>query len=170
MTVPRYTTSLAGIVADDLAGGFWVGWPSPPDLSMHLAMLHGSEAVVLALDPDVAPGRPGRVVGFVNAVGDGVLAAYLPCLEVLPAWQGRGVGSELVRRIVAELAPRYMIDLVCDEDVVPFYERLGFAPHRATIRRDRSAIMAGRGGGFLTGDGMIAGHDRIPPNPRPEDP
>ena len=102
---------------------------------MHLAMLRGSEAVVLAIDE-----ATGQVVGFVNAVGDGVLAAYVPCLEVLPAWQRRGIGSELVRRLLDGLSPRYMVDLVCDEDVEPFYQRLGFMPYRAMIRRDRQAI------------------------------
>jgi ribosomal protein S18 acetylase RimI-like enzyme len=138
----RYTTSLDGITEADLAGGFWVGWPQPPSPATHLAMLRGSEAVVLALDETVPPGTPARVVGFVNAVGDGVLAAYLPCLEVLPAWQGQGIGSELVRRVLAELEPRYMVDLVCDEDVVPFYQRLGLVPYGAMIRRDRSALAA----------------------------
>lgn len=141
----RYATSLDGINAEDLGGGFWVGWPTPPTAAMHLAMLDGSEAVVLAIDDEAASGSPGRVVGFVNAVGDGVLAAYVPCLEVLPAWQGRGIGSELVRRVLGALGPRYMVDLVCDEDVVPFYERLGFTPYRAMIRRDRVAIMTAAG-------------------------
>lgn len=138
--VVRYTTSLGEIRAEDLAGGFWVGWPTPPTPAMHLAMLRGSEAVVLAIDE-----ATGEVVGFVNAVGDGVLAAYVPCLEVLPAWQGQGIGSELVRRILAALEPRYMVDLVCDDDVVPFYERLGLVPYRAMIRRDRTAIMTSPG-------------------------
>jgi GNAT superfamily N-acetyltransferase len=136
----RYATTLEGIRTEDLAGGFWVGWPTPPSPAMHLAMLHGSEAVVLAIDEE-----SGRVVGFVNAIGDGVIAAYVPCLEVLPAWQGQGIGSELVRRILAGLEPRYMIDLVCDEDVVPFYERLGLQPYTAMIRRDRTAIMTSLG-------------------------
>ncbi len=139
----RYTTTLDGITEDDLRGGFWVGWPDPPAAGMHLAMLRGSEAVVLAIDDEAKPGAP-RVVGFVNAVGDGVLAAYLPCLEVLPAWQGQGIGSELVRRVLAAVEPRYMVDLVCDDDVVPFYERLGMTPYRAMIRRDRRALKASR--------------------------
>jgi GNAT superfamily N-acetyltransferase len=137
----RYTTTLDGITEDDLRGGFWVGWPDPPAAGMHLAMLRGSEAVVLAIDDEAKPGVP-RVVGFVNAVGDGVLAAYLPCLEVLPAWQGQGIGSELVRRILAAVEPRYMVDLVCDDGVAPFYERLGLTPYRAMIRRDRRALKA----------------------------
>ena len=140
MSPVRYTSSLDGITAGDLDRGFWVGWPAPPTPGQHLAMLHGSEAVVLAIDEDVQHGSPGRIVGFVTAIGDGVLSASIPLLEVLPAWQGQGVGSELVRRVLAELGPRYMVDLTCDEDLVPFYERLGFRPYRAMIRRDRSAI------------------------------
>ena len=99
-------------------------------------MLRGSEAVVLAIDD-----ATGQVVGFVSAVGDGVLAASVPLVEVLPRWQGQGIGSELVRRILAALEPRYMVDLVCDDDLVPFYERLGLVRYTAMIRRDRASIM-----------------------------
>jgi GNAT superfamily N-acetyltransferase len=42
----------------------------------------------------------GRVAGLVNMLGDGVLTAFIPWLEVLPGYQGRGVGSELMRRIL----------------------------------------------------------------------
>ena len=107
--------SLDGITAADLAGGFWVGWPDPPSPERHLEALRGSEVVVLAIDEAIAAGSPGRVVGVVTAVGDGVLAASIPLLEVLPAWQGQGIGSELVRRVVASPEPRYMLDLVCDD-------------------------------------------------------
>jgi ribosomal protein S18 acetylase RimI-like enzyme len=137
----HYQTTLDDLTPRDLAGGFFVGWPTPPTPAVHLAMLRGSEAVVLAVAEDVPPGSPGRVVGFVNAVGDGVLSAYVPLLEVLPAWQGRGIGSELVRRLLEALGPRYMVDLVCDDDLVPFYERLGLSRSISMIRRDRRAIM-----------------------------
>ena len=141
----RYVTSLEGITSGDLAGGFWVGWPTPPTPTVHLAMLRGSEVVVLALDDATPTGSPGRVVGFVHAIGDGVLSAFVPNLEVLPAWQGQGIGSELVRRLLDALGPRYVVDLVCDDDVVPFYERLGLSRYTAMIRRDRSAIMTATG-------------------------
>ena len=102
-------------------GGFFVGWPNPPSAERHLELLRGSAAVELALDGD-----NGQVVGFVTAVGDGVLSAYIPLLEVLPAYQGRGIGSELVRRLLARLADLYMVDVCCDAELEPFYRRLGF--------------------------------------------
>jgi ribosomal protein S18 acetylase RimI-like enzyme len=114
----EYTELLDGLEPHHL-DGFFVGWPNPPSPERRLELLRGSAAVVLARDGE-------RVVGFVNAISDGVLSAYIPLLEVLPAYQGRGIGSELVRRIVARLERLYMIDLCCDAELEPFYRRLGF--------------------------------------------
>jgi ribosomal protein S18 acetylase RimI-like enzyme len=114
----EYTELLDGLEPHHL-DGFFVGWPNPPSSERRLELLRGSAAVVLARDGE-------RVVGFVNAISDGVLSAYIPLLEVLPAYQGRGIGSELVRRIVARLERLYMIDLCCDAELEPFYRRLGF--------------------------------------------
>ena len=70
-----------------------------------------------------------------TAVGDGVFASYIPLLEVLPEYQGRGIGSELVGRLLRRLADRYMVDLVCDEKLSPFYERFGMVPYGVMILR-----------------------------------
>lgn len=126
-----YTNSLAGIGPGQL-GGFWVGWPHPPSPQAHLKILQGSYALWLAVDR----ADNGRVVGFINAVSDGLQAAYIPNLEVLPAYQGRGIGSELVRRMLASLEHLYMIDLICDAALQPFYERLGLRPYSGMIRRN----------------------------------
>lgn len=63
-------------------------------------------------------------------MSDGVLSAYIPLLEVLPEAQRQGIGSELTRRMLASLDHLYMVDLLCDRDVQPFYARLGM--HEAT--------------------------------------
>ena len=70
--------------------------------------------------------NPRRVVGFITALSDGVSCAYIPHLEVITDRQDRGIGSELVRRLREALREIYMIDLLCDDDVIPFYEGLGF--------------------------------------------
>ena len=113
----EYVLSLDGVEPEQLEG-FFVDWPTPLTAERHLEVLRGSSQVVLARDG-------ARVVGFVTAISDGVLSAYVPLLEVLPEYQGQGIGTELVRRLLAALGPLYMVDLVCDKDVVPFYERLG---------------------------------------------
>ena len=115
----QYRTSTEGITASMLTG-FFVGWPNPPDSETHLRILNGSSHVVLAMDS-----LGERVIGFITAVSDGVSAAYIPHLEVLPEHQGVGIGRELVQRMLKQLNDIYMIDLLCDENVVPFYEKLG---------------------------------------------
>jgi ribosomal protein S18 acetylase RimI-like enzyme len=125
-----YTDSLDGITANKL-NGFFVGWPNPPKPDAHLHILQGSSHIVLALDD-----QTGQVVGFITAISDRVSAAYIPHLEVLPAYQQQGIGSALVKRMLEALRNIYMIDLTCDVDVQHFYERFGMQPYTAMIIRN----------------------------------
>jgi GNAT superfamily N-acetyltransferase len=118
----RYTDSLADVGTEHLQGGFFVGWPNPPSPTTHYQILANSFAIVLARIDD------GTVVGFITAVSDNISCAYIPHLEVLPAFQGQGIGSELVRRMITKLRHLYMVDLVCDPPLQTFYERLGMQP------------------------------------------
>jgi ribosomal protein S18 acetylase RimI-like enzyme len=117
--MPSYVDSAAGIRSDQLTGGFFVGWPSPPTVERHLDILRGSDAVVIAIGD-------GAVVGYATAISDGVLSAFIPLLEVLPAYQHQGIATELMRRLLAQLDHLYMVDVCCDADLEPFYRRLGF--------------------------------------------
>ncbi len=114
-----YVYTSAGIAPWQIEG-FFEGWPNPPTPETHLRILAQSAETVLAIDDET-----DAVVGFINAVSDGVLAAYIPLLEVLPKYRGRGIGCELVERMLTRLEGLYMIDLACDEDLQPFYERIG---------------------------------------------
>jgi ribosomal protein S18 acetylase RimI-like enzyme len=125
----EYTDSLDAITPDQLRG-FFVGWLDPPTPERHLDLLRGSAEIVLAVDTDAA-----RVVGFITAISDGALAAFIPLLEVLPAYQGQGIGSELVRRMLEKLAPLYAVDLMCDASLQPFYARFEMQPYTGMIRR-----------------------------------
>ena len=125
----RYTSSLDGITADKLTG-FFVGWPNPPSTETHLRTLQGSYKVWLAVDDN-----SDHVVGFISAISDGVLAAFIPNLEVLPEYQGQGIGTELVRRMFDSLNHLYSIDLVCDDDIRPFYERLNMRQSTGMVLR-----------------------------------
>jgi GNAT superfamily N-acetyltransferase len=65
-----------------------------------------------------------------------VLSAYIPLLEVLPAHRGKGVGTDLLRRLLLILDGLYMVDVMCDADVRPFYERVGFVAANGPIMRN----------------------------------
>jgi len=130
MSMIVYSDSIDGIGPADLRG-FFVGWPNPPSPDTHLRMLVGSDHIALARDDE-----SGRVVGYVTAITDGVLSAYIPHLEVLPRYQGQGIGTALMRRMLETLETLYMIDLACDEDVQPFYARLGMRPATGMMIRN----------------------------------
>jgi ribosomal protein S18 acetylase RimI-like enzyme len=133
--VIAYETTLEGVREQDF-GGFFVGWPMPPSPTKHLRLLHGSDFVVFAREAET-----GRVVGYVTAVGDGVLSAFIPLLEVLPDYQGARIGSELVRRMRTLLEGTYMVDLCCDEDLVAFYERFEMSRWVGMGLRNRGALV-----------------------------
>ncbi|WP_226087741.1 GNAT family N-acetyltransferase [Mesobacillus sp. S13] len=125
-----YQNSIEGIEPEMLVG-FFDGWPTPPSPETHLKLLKNSSTVVLAIDKDT-----DRVVGFITAVSDGVLSAYIPFLEVLPEYKNRGIGKELVHRMMAELAEIYMIDLCCDDDLVPYYKKFGMIKANGMLLRN----------------------------------
>lgn len=125
-----YQESASNIESTNLHG-FFEGWPSAPSPETLLRLLRGSHYVVLAMDQS-----SGVVVGLVTALSDGVLSAYIPLLEVLPDYRDRGIGSELMNRILRLLGEVYMVDLICDPQLENFYNRLGLcAAFGMSIRR-----------------------------------
>ena len=124
----HYSDSLENLKAEQLEG-FFVGWPNSPSPETHLRILQGSYKVWLAFDAD-------RVVGFINATSDGVLTAFIPLLEVLPDYQGQGIGAELTKPMLQSLKHLYSVDLICDESVQAFYEKLGMRPFSGMIWRN----------------------------------
>jgi GNAT superfamily N-acetyltransferase len=70
--------------------------------------------------------RGGDQVGFARAVSDDEVFAYLADVYVLPEFQGRGLGLELVREIV-ERGPQSELRWVLGtSDAHGFYAKLGF--------------------------------------------
>ena len=117
-----YIDSVEGVNAEHLHG-FFEDWPNPPSPAMHLRLLANSDHVVLALDEET-----DRVVGFVTAISDGVLSAYVSFLEVVPEYRGRGVGQKLLQRMLANFGGLYAVGVLCDPQLEPFYARCGMVP------------------------------------------
>lgn len=126
----RLQADLTGITPDHL-GGFFVGWPNPPAPDTFYRLLAGSYRISLAVDEEA-----GHMVGFAQAISDGVLTAFIPLLEVRPEYQGAGLGRRLMEDLTAQLGHLYAVDLACEDDLVPFYARLGYARSTAMIRRN----------------------------------
>ncbi len=120
-------------ISSGMLKGFFVDWPNPPSPQTHLKLLENSSKVVMALD-----GQSNQIVGFITAISDGVLSAYIPLLEVLPAYKSKGIGKELINRMLIELQYIYMIDLCCDDDLVPLYEKFGMMKSNGMLIRNYS--------------------------------
>lgn len=128
MTI-RYQSDLTDVTAREL-DGFFVGWKTPRTPEEHFQILQGSDHIVLAVDDD-----SGRVVGFITAITDGLQAAFIPLLEVLPEYRHRGIGSKLVKRMIGELKDYFCVDLTCDPDLQPFYARFGMIRSSGMVLR-----------------------------------
>lgn len=127
-----YTVSIEGITPGMLEG-FFDKWPNPPSPKVHLKLLEKSDFIVLALDEQI-----NQVVGFITAISDGVLSGYIPLLEVLPNYQNKGIGRELVQRMLNQLNHLYMIDIMCDENLQTYYEKFGMHKANGMILRNYS--------------------------------
>lgn len=108
---------------------FFVGWTKRPPQEIFEKILTNSSVTVTAVES-------GKIIGFATALTDGALAAYISLIEVLPEYQGKGVGSAMMKRIMERLGDIYMIDTVCDENLVGFYEKFGMKPGIAMMKRN----------------------------------
>ena len=67
-----------------------------------------------------------KLVGLGNAISEGYLVVYYPHLLVLPEYQGRGIGTELMRRLMARYPGFHQHMLVADGRAQDFYRKCGF--------------------------------------------
>ncbi len=70
----------------------------------------------------------GVLAGYADCVSNGVTDAYIQDLMVRPDHQGMGIGTALMERMIAHLKEDgiYMISVIFDEELKPFYEKFGF--------------------------------------------
>ena len=68
------------------------------------------------------------LIGYIDCVSNGVTDAYIQDLMVHPDYQGRGVGTDLMKKMIDYLKEKhiYMISVVFEEKLKPFYEKFGF--------------------------------------------
>jgi len=69
-----------------------------------------------------------KLIGYIDTVSNSITDAYIQDLMVHPEYQGKGIGTELMNRTIAYLKERkvYMISVVFEERLLPFYKRFGF--------------------------------------------
>lgn len=107
---------------------WWAATRSDEDVR---ALLAGSSLVVGLLE-----GRSDRLVGFARVLSDGRILALVLDVIVHPDVRGTGLGERLMREVLLlpELDGVDSIELVCQPDLVAFYERFGFTENVGASR------------------------------------
>ncbi len=67
-----------------------------------------------------------RLVGFARVLTDGLYRALIDDVIVDASLRGQDLGSRMMRLLAERLADVEEVFLRCEQDVVPFYERLGY--------------------------------------------
>lgn len=127
----RYVVYSEELMDYKLGDGFFDGWLNPPDAKTHREILSKSYKSFVAIDDDKK-----EIVGFINVISDGVLTAYIPLLEVIPKYKNMGIGGKLVNMVMEEFKDFYMIDIICNSELVHFYEKFGMSKANGMIKRN----------------------------------
>jgi GNAT superfamily N-acetyltransferase len=96
-----------------------VEWSSAKKPDLLLKALKSSHSVISAWD-----GK--RLVGLGNAISDGFLVVYYPHLLVHPEYQGKGIGTEIVKRMQGKYRDFHQQSLIADGKAAEFYKKCGF--------------------------------------------
>ncbi len=99
---------------------FFHGWKAPPTAATRVALLKGSDFLATARDQ-------GQLVGFIAAISDHAMHAFITLVEVLEPYQGKGIGKRLVELATDHYKGSYDIVLITDPDKGSFYKKFGFA-------------------------------------------
>lgn len=126
-----YLNSLENITETNFDTGFFDGWPKPPSINNLYSILKNSTYIWVAYDQD-----RNKVIGFINALSDQILTAYIPLLEVVPQYQNQGIGTKLVEKMLEQLEDYYMIDLLCDIELQGFYMKKGMIKANGMMKRN----------------------------------
>ncbi len=103
-----------------------VEWDSgnyPDKLAQAIA---GAHSVFTAWDDD-------KLVGLINVLSDGHMAAYVHYLLVRPEYQSKGIGKALISQVFESYAHVPTKVLIAYEPEAGFYENCGFACHQDKV-------------------------------------
>lgn len=98
-------------------------WSSAEKPKQLLAALRSSHSLVTARDAE----QNHRLVGLANAISDGHLVVYYPHMLVLPEYQGKGVGQQIMQVMQSIYADFHQQMLTADGGAIQFYEKQGFS-------------------------------------------
>jgi len=69
-----------------------------------------------------------NLVGYLDVVSNGITDSYIQDVIVNPAYQGKGIGTEMMNMAINKLKQDgvYAISVLFDKDLLSFYQKFGF--------------------------------------------
>ncbi len=102
------------------AGGWW---KNSYDKSKLKDLIKGSFVFAVAVEK-----KSGKTIGMGRILSDGVSDAYIQDLIVLPGYRGKGVGKQLIKKLVEHCHSKgiHWIGLIAEPGQDGFYSKNGF--------------------------------------------
>ena len=146
------------LIAPDLFHGFFETLTSLTDVGFNIdnpesmtkaceiyrrRLVSGILTYVAVLFPSIIPGTDGElIIGTVTLLLDekfihgGSLVMHIEDVAVHKAHQGKHIGQDLIRYAIQQATNRgaYKIILNCTEQLIPYYQKLGFHNHGFCLR------------------------------------
>ena len=111
-----------------------VGWSAEPEETLKELPMSAVEYVVVAEEIST-----GKIIGCAFLLGDGAGFYYVKNVIVHPDWQGKRVGTALMKEITKwldEHAPdKALVGLHTGQSLTSFYNQFGFEPAFSMTRR-----------------------------------
>ncbi|UOQ49250.1 GNAT family N-acetyltransferase [Gracilibacillus caseinilyticus] len=121
-----YTSDIDKITEQELQELFLsVEWKSGNFPNELLKTIKGSHSVVTAWDNN-------KLIGLINALSDGALTAYFHYMLINPAYQGKGIGKEMMNMMLDRYSNYETKVQIAYPNVVEFYGKLGFKKEDGT--------------------------------------
>jgi ribosomal protein S18 acetylase RimI-like enzyme len=102
---------------------------APKDDGYLTQQVNGARWIVHAYDGP-------RLIGFCRAISDGVSNAYISSVMVAPEYRRRGIGREMLTRLIAGNDTMKFV-LHTRTEAAAFYRAVGFEPATDMMIRDR---------------------------------